>query len=103
MKILSRSMPQEKESKFPNIDSDFCHLVPFSRKRILKIGDFLKKSQKIEFITVNYQGYQDPIWLIFGPKLQINWIYLVLKFKVDIFRASDILFQKTPKKSAQKT
>ena len=98
MKIQRRSKPKEKESKFPNIDSDFCHLVRFSRKRILKIGDFLKKSKKIEFITVNYPGYHCPIWLKFGPKLQINWIYLVLKFKVDIFRASYFLIQKPPQK-----
>ena len=98
MKILRRSMPKEKESKFQNIDSDFCHLVWFSHKRILKIGYFFKKSQKIEFITVNYPTYPDPIWLKFGPKLQINWIYLVLKFKVDIFRASYFLIQKTPQK-----
>ena len=53
MKILRRSIAKEKSLIFPNIDSEFCHLAPFSRKRILKIGDFLKKSQKIEFITVN--------------------------------------------------
>ena len=98
MKILRRSKPKEKESKFPNIDSDFCHLVPFRGKRILKIGDFLKKSQKIELITINYPGYHDPIWLKFGSKLQINSIYLVLKFKFDILRASYFLFKKTPQK-----
>ena len=59
---------------------------------------FEKKGQKIEFITVNYPRYLDLIWLKFGLMLQIKSVYLVLKFKVDIFRVSYILFKKTPKK-----
>ena len=102
MKNLISSTQKQKRVNFPNIVSEFRHLTPFGHISILKNGVFLKKCRKIVILTNNFYGYHYQIWLKSGSELQINTLYLVYKFQVDMFRSCHFLFRGTHQKQAKK-